>query len=264
VQESQHYDRSKSNADNPPRQLAASTDLPTSRRQVSQNIRRPERTRRVSNKHLRSPPAKKEDRHHRVTEDRTGRLASSVVTSYSNRHDPCYTQTVQTSVNPHVTHYPGLSRCALLAYLTGWSVDSLTLVRPEVRSWSGQHQIIQRIDSAQDIAQPGWNSLFALLHLQRWELFRDVEHGFVDLYLTPSASHPWDSYTPEVYDDTIASRLTDMRDQMLGPVTAIVQEVLQERTLRLAYSGSVKWEEEGTPVTGGDSYRCRLVITGDT
>jgi len=152
----------------------------------------------------------------------------------------------------------------LFACLTGWSVESLTLVRPKVQSHRGRHEIIQRIDSAQDMAQPCWISISALLHLRRWQMSRDVDHGFVDLYIAPSTAQPWEyPYPHQVYDDAIASRLTDMRDQILEPVAAIVQEVLQEPKLRLAYSGSVKWEEEGTPVTGGDGYRFRAVIVDE-
>lgn len=148
----------------------------------------------------------------------------------------------------------------LLACLTGWPAESLMLVRPAVRS----KRVTQRIDSAQEVAQPGWNSISALLHLRRWQMFRDVDKGFVDLYIAPSAAHPWGPYTPEAYDEATASRLAGMRDQILTPITAIVQEVLQEPTLRLAYSGNVQWEEEGTPVTGGDGFRVRLVIIGDS
>ncbi|MGR6320706.1 hypothetical protein Q2K19_22270 [Micromonospora soli] len=164
--------------------------------------------------------------------------------------------TVTSEVRKHVT--------TLLACLAGWPLESLMLVRPDVRSVFGQRHVTQRIDSAQDIAQPGWHSISALLHLRRWQMFRDVDEGFVDLYVTPSAAQPWDAYTPEVYDDAIASRLVGMRDQILRPVTRIVQEVLKEPTARLAYSGSVQWEEEGTPVTCGDSYRFRLVIIDNT
>jgi hypothetical protein len=148
----------------------------------------------------------------------------------------------------------------LLACLAGWSVDSLMLVRPDVSNKS----IIQRIDSAQDVAQPDWNSVSALLHLRRWQLFRGVDDGFVDLYINPSAGHPWGPYIEEVFDEARASQLVGMRDQILHLVTAIVREVLQEPTCTLAYSGSVQWEKENTPVTGGDSYHFRLVIIENT
>jgi hypothetical protein len=147
----------------------------------------------------------------------------------------------------------------LIGCLAGWSVESLTPTRPKVR----RRSIIQRMDSAQDIVQPGWNSLSALLHLRRWQFFRDVDEGFVDLYVAPSAADPWGGYTEEEYDEAFATRLMEMRDKILVPVTGIVREILQEAGLRLTYSGSVKWEKEGTPVTAGDSYQFRLVIVDD-
>ena len=67
-----------------------------------------------------------------------------------------------------------------------------------------------------------------------------------------------------MHDDSVANQLIGMRDQILVPVTAIIQEILQDPTLTLAYSGTVQWEEGGTPATGGDGYRFRLVIIDDS
>ena len=76
----------------------------------------------------------------------------------------------------------------LLACLSGWVVESLMPARPRVRSVSvsGQKVVIRQFDSAKDVARDGWKSVSALLHLRRWDMFRDVDDGFVDLYVSRS------------------------------------------------------------------------------
>jgi hypothetical protein len=151
----------------------------------------------------------------------------------------------------------------LLACLTGWPVESLVLARPVMRSGSGWCRFTQSIDSAQHIARAGWNSLSATLYLRRRKTDRSIDDGFVDLYVTPYPPHPQDEYEP-VYDEAIASQLAGMRDQILRPVAAIIQEVLQEPTITLAYSGKVQWEADSTSQFWPDGYRFRLVVISDT
>lgn len=156
-------------------------------------------------------------------------------------------------------HAAELIRC-----LAGWSSESLMRARPSARPLSsGRASVIQSIDSTQEIVHDDWKSISALLHLRRWQMFRDVDDGLIDLYISPSRANPWDGYTREVRDDAVVGRLMDLRDQILLSVTGIVREILQDPELTLACNGVIQWEEEGTPVTGADSYRLRLLIADD-
>lgn len=112
-----------------------------------------------------------------------------------------------------------------------------------------------------DVAVPQWASLSALLHLRRWQFFRDVDDGLLDLYVTPTPEDPWDyPYRPDSYNEEVRKVLDAMQTGLQVQISEIVRDLLDSPSATVTCRKAVTWEEDGTPVTGGDAYRFRFVI----
>lgn len=147
----------------------------------------------------------------------------------------------------------------ILRTLSGWRPEEVLAVRPTLRQSFGRRFVHQEF-AGETLHRVSWNAVSALLHLRGWQIFRDIEDGFLDLYITPSSHHPWEyPQSPDDYSDEVADHLTPLVESVLPSLKHIARWALDDPTVDLRCS-RVRWEEEGTPESGANSYHFTLVV----
>jgi len=77
-----------------------------------------------------------------------------------------------------------------------------------------------------------WKTYSALLHFRNWQLRRDIERDFVDLYFRPYADETID-FIPIAEGQAVSARLTELLERIKAPLTQLTAPTLLEEVLTL-------------------------------
>jgi hypothetical protein len=147
----------------------------------------------------------------------------------------------------------------LLRLFGGWQEDDLLLGRPTATDGSVSAGHVRRaVDTGAKITHSEWGSFTALLHVRNWQTFRDIDHGYVDLYFNAETDEHAISYSPIGDDASVSAKLMSMLTDVTQSVERIVRILLQDESVTLGARPPV-WQAEITPVTGGDAYHFRFL-----
>lgn len=121
--------------------------------------------------------------------------------------------------------------------------------------------ITQSFDPPPSGSRHPWGSSNGLVHVRRWVEYRNVDNGYLDLWVTANED-PYQIMGSYLRNDddvlgVLAGVEADVRDAMSG----LARSLLGSSAVHLA-GRTPAWESDSMPVTGGDAYRFRYVITG--
>lgn len=153
----------------------------------------------------------------------------------------------------------------VVCLLGGWNPDIAIMGRIGATGTPSRNGVSLRraIETGKTIEHPEWNSFSALLHVREWQLARDADTGYFDLYFVANADAVSNSTLED--DPAVTERLASMESDIGAAIRRVMQTLVSDIELvrRLAAVGiatpPVSWEEATMPVYGGGAYHFRFV-----
>jgi hypothetical protein len=101
-----------------------------------------------------------------------------------------------------------------------------------------------------------WGSLSALVHFRNWQFSRDIDNGWIDLYITMSKDRHALEYDPIEEDPAALAELAALSPAITRAITRMAEAMLDKLAVSLWTRGPF-WDDTGLPVFG-EGWSCHF------
>lgn len=147
----------------------------------------------------------------------------------------------------------------LLSVLAGWSSDFLVGGIEQEGSRRGR-LVTRSIDPPNEADERPWGSLSAVLHVRHWIEYRNIDSGYLDLWVM-AGEDPYQIRYGYVENSLQVFEVFKRLDLEISNAIQAVARALLDSPAALLKGRSPTWETDSVAVHGGDGYRFRYILT---